>query len=123
LIFLGFTKAKSDTSLFIYRCGIDTVYLLLYVDDIVLRASSQPLLQQIIATLKQEFAMKDLGVLHHFLSMAVQQKKDNLYFSQRQYTLDILARLGMSDCKLCSTCQMVRSGQPTGGVNPCGLVV
>jgi hypothetical protein len=45
LIFLGFTKAKSDTSLFIYHRGIDTVYLLLYVDDIVLRASSQPLLQ------------------------------------------------------------------------------
>jgi hypothetical protein len=59
-ISLGFSEAKSDTSLFIYRRGTDTVYLLLYVDDIVLTASSQPLLQWIIAALKQEFAMKDL---------------------------------------------------------------
>jgi hypothetical protein len=32
---LGFIEAKSDTSLFIFRRGSDTVYLLLYVDDII----------------------------------------------------------------------------------------
>jgi hypothetical protein len=37
---MGFTEAKSDMSLFIYRCGDETAYLLLYVDDIVLTASS-----------------------------------------------------------------------------------
>ena len=41
LMTLGFTEAKSDTSLFIYRRGDETAYLLLYVDDIVLTASSQ----------------------------------------------------------------------------------
>ena len=45
LLILGFTEAKSDTSLFIYRRGDETAYLLLYVDDIVLTASSQQLLQ------------------------------------------------------------------------------
>jgi hypothetical protein len=58
---LGFTEAKSDTSLFIYRRSTETVYLLLYVDDIVLTASSQQLLLRVIAALKKEFAMKDLG--------------------------------------------------------------
>jgi hypothetical protein len=33
-------EAKSDTSLFVYRHGTDTTYVLLYVDDIVLIASS-----------------------------------------------------------------------------------
>ena len=41
LLTLGFTEAKSNTSLFIYRHGDETNYLLLYVDDIVLTASSQ----------------------------------------------------------------------------------
>jgi hypothetical protein len=36
---LGFIEAKSDTSLFIFRRGSDTVYLLLYVNDIILTAS------------------------------------------------------------------------------------
>ena len=41
LLTLGFAEAKSDTSLFVYRRGDETAYLLLYVDDIVLTASSQ----------------------------------------------------------------------------------
>ena len=41
LLTLGFTEAKSETSLFIYRRGDETAYLLLYVDDIVLTTSSQ----------------------------------------------------------------------------------
>jgi hypothetical protein len=64
---LGFVEAKSDTSLFIFRHGSDTVYLLIYVDDIILTASSAALLQQTISAFKQEFAIKDLGFLHHFL--------------------------------------------------------
>jgi hypothetical protein len=41
---IGFVEAKSDTSLFIYRHDDDTVFLLLYVDDIVLTASTVDLL-------------------------------------------------------------------------------
>ena len=48
---LGFTEAKSNTSLFIYHHGGETAYLLLYVDDIVLTACSESPLQRIIATL------------------------------------------------------------------------
>ena len=66
---LGFTEAKSDTSLFIYRRGAETAYLLLYVDDIVPRATSQQLLQSVISSLQQEFGMNDLGQLHHFLGV------------------------------------------------------
>ena len=50
LLTLGFTEANSDTYLFIYRRGDETAYLLLYVDDIVLTASSQQLLQRVIST-------------------------------------------------------------------------
>jgi hypothetical protein len=41
---IGFVEAKSDTSLFIYRCDNDIIYLLLYLDDIVLMASTVDLL-------------------------------------------------------------------------------
>ncbi|GKB13242.1 ribonuclease H-like domain-containing protein [Tanacetum coccineum] len=43
------------------RQGADTAYLLLYVDDIVLTASSKILLQHVIRSLHQEFSMTDLG--------------------------------------------------------------
>jgi len=102
LLSLGFVEAKADTSLFVFRRGSDIAYLLLYVDDIVLTDSSPALLRRIILALQQEFAMKDLGELHHFLGMQVQCCGDGL-LSQRQYMLDILDRAGMTDCKPCST--------------------
>jgi hypothetical protein len=51
LLTLGLMEAKSDTSLFVYHHGADTAYLLLYVDDIVLTAFSEPLLRRIISAL------------------------------------------------------------------------
>jgi hypothetical protein len=58
---ISFVEAKSDTSLFIYRRGDDTVFLLLYVDNIVLTTSTADLLQRTNVALQREFAMKDLG--------------------------------------------------------------
>jgi hypothetical protein len=103
LVSLGFVEAKSDTSLFVYRRGPNTAYLLLYVDDIVLTASSTHLLRQVISALQQEFAMKDLGKLHHFLGMQVQRSADGMVLSQRQYMIDILDHAGMAECKPCTT--------------------
>jgi hypothetical protein len=99
---IGFVEAKSDTSLFIYWRGDDTVYLLLYVDDIVLTASTADLLQRTIVALQREFAMKDLGPLHHFLGITAERWPQCLFLHQRQYAIDILERAGMSDCKPCS---------------------
>jgi hypothetical protein len=76
---LGFIEAKSDTSLFIFRRSSDTIYLLLYVDDIILTASSTELLRRTIFALQQEFAMKDLGPLHHFLGITVEHHPDGLF--------------------------------------------
>jgi hypothetical protein len=100
---LGFAEAKSDTSLFVFRRGSDTVYLLLYVDDIILTASSTELLRRTIFALQREFTMKDLGPLHHFLGITIERRPDKLFLHQRTYTLDILYRAVMTDCKPCST--------------------
>ena len=47
--------------------------------------------------------MKDLGVVHHFLGVTIEPRPTGLLLHQRQYTLDILERAGMTDCKPCST--------------------
>jgi hypothetical protein len=95
----GFVDAKSDTSLFLLRRGLDTVYHLLYVDDIMLTASSTGLQRRIISCLQQEFAMKDLGALHHFLGITIERRPQGLLLHQRQYIVDLLERTGMAECK------------------------
>jgi hypothetical protein len=94
---LGFIEAKSDTSLFIFRRGSDTVYLLLYVDDIILTTSITELLRRTISALLREFNMKDLGSLHHFPGITVEHRPDGLSLHQRTYTLDIVKRAVMVD--------------------------
>ncbi|GKB36107.1 ribonuclease H-like domain-containing protein, partial [Tanacetum coccineum] len=53
----GFVKyARADASFFIYHIRYEIVYLLLYVDDIILTALSTALLQRIIAPFHVQFA-------------------------------------------------------------------
>jgi len=78
---IGFTPSKSDASLFVYKAGNDMAYLLLYVDDIIVTASSPALLQHVISSLSSEFAMTDLGDLHHFLGISVTQDNSGLFLS------------------------------------------
>ncbi|XP_066374879.1 uncharacterized mitochondrial protein AtMg00810-like [Miscanthus floridulus] len=73
-------------------------YLLLYVDDIIVTASSPALLQHVTSRLHSEFAMTDLGDLHHFLGISVTRDSSGLFLSQRQYAADLLQRAGMAEC-------------------------
>src|SRR5688572_11519867 len=76
---IGFTMMAFETSLFMLQCGDDTAWLLLYVDNIVLTACTSTLLQNIIHDLRCAFAMKDLGLLHYFLSIQVQRTVDGFF--------------------------------------------
>jgi len=100
---LGFAASVSDTSLFVYKEGGHIAYLLLYVDDIVLTASSTALLHRITERLHSEFAMTDLGDLHHFLGISVTRSTDGHFLSQRQYAVDLLQRAGMAECHSTAT--------------------
>jgi hypothetical protein len=76
------------------------VYLLFYVDDIVLTASSAALLQHTISALKREFAIMDLDPLHHFLAVSIHHQADGLFLTQHQFALDVLEHASMVDYKL-----------------------
>ncbi|GKD23884.1 ribonuclease H-like domain-containing protein [Tanacetum coccineum] len=100
---VGFIHSRCDTSLFIYRRGSDTAYLLLYVDDIILTASSTAFLQSIIATLHAEFSMTDLGPLNYFLGISVTRNTSGMFLSQQKYASELLERAGMLTCNPCRT--------------------
>ena len=80
---IGFSQSESDDFLFIYRKDTNMAYILLYVDDIILTASSDTLRKFIISLLSSEFAMKDLGSLNYFLGIVVTRYTDGLFLSQK----------------------------------------
>nr|GFB81708.1 ribonuclease H-like domain-containing protein [Tanacetum cinerariifolium] len=85
------------------RTGTDIAYLLLYVDDIVLTASSTAFLQQIITFLHAEFSMTDLGPLDYFFGVSVTRDTFGMFLSQQKYATEVLERAGMLTCNPCRT--------------------
>lgn len=100
---MGFVSSRSDASLFVYKKGSLQAYLLLYVDDIILTASTTQLLNSIIQTLKTEFPMSDSGKLSYFLGVSAEFINGGIFLSQRAYAEDIIKRAGMENCKPCVT--------------------
>ncbi|XP_019434537.1 PREDICTED: uncharacterized protein LOC109341152 [Lupinus angustifolius] len=96
---IGFVDSKCDNSLFIFSKGLSVAYILLYVDDIILTASSDALRCSIMNLLSFEFDMKDLGPLNYFLGIAVTRHKGGMFLSQHKYAEEIISRAGMASSK------------------------
>jgi histone deacetylase 1/2 len=73
------------------------------VDDIIVASSSDKATTTLLQDLKGEFAIKDLGELHYFLSIEVKKVNNGIVLTQEKYASDLLSRVGMSDCKPVST--------------------
>ncbi|KAL9271063.1 Retrovirus-related Pol polyprotein from transposon RE1-like protein [Drosera capensis] len=99
LVAQGFAGSKTDPSLFIYARGGVFLYLLVYVDDIIVTGNSASHVSQVISALSTDFAVKDLGPLHYFLGIEVTVCPSGLILSQHRYILDLLAKAGLSDSK------------------------
>jgi hypothetical protein len=96
---LGFTASSVDTSLFTYHKFNAHLFLLVYVDDIVLTGTHSSLLDSPIHRLQAEFAFKDLGPLGYFLGIQVTQTTHGLYLRQSKYILDVLHQACMVGTK------------------------
>lgn len=58
-----------DPSMFIYHQGSDVIYLLLYVDDMIMAGNNSSLVDKLLVQLNTEFRMKDMGPVHYFLGV------------------------------------------------------
>lgn len=61
LIQLGFHSRKCDPSFFIYSKNNSLIYMLLYVDDIIVTGSNTALVQQLVKQLNDAFSLKVLS--------------------------------------------------------------
>jgi hypothetical protein len=99
----GFVPSTADTSLFLLQRKEVTMYLLVYVDDIILDSSSAAASDRPIMSLSSDFAVKDLGKLHYFLGLEVTYPGNGLALSQQKYSQDLLRHAGMLECKAATT--------------------
>jgi hypothetical protein len=58
-----------------------TIYLFVYVDDIIITSYSPPAVDSLLRDLRSEFALKDLEKLQYFLGIQVDRSIDGLCLS------------------------------------------
>ena len=97
----GLKRSEADHSVFYCHTSLGKcVYLMVYVDDIVITGNDATKISQLKEHLFSHFQTKDLGYLRYFLGIEVAQSKDGIVISQRKYALDILKETGVQNCRL-----------------------
>jgi hypothetical protein len=110
----GYTRSSYDSCVYYMQLSDGSfIYLLLYVDGILIAAKNMLEIKKLKSLLSDEFEMKDLGVAKKIQEMEIHcdRKAGKLYLSQKKYTEKVLERFGMQNSKLVSTHSTCRSFQ------------
>lgn len=99
----NFVRSHNDYCLYVRKFNNGEVYLLLYVDDIILAGVCMENINICKFELMKEFDIKDKGVLKYFLGLEIDYNKREgiLRISQRRYVMKILNRFNFENCKSC----------------------
>ena len=101
---MGFTQSVSDPCIYTSTTESDGLFILaVYVDDLLLAGTSQQKIAQVKADLGKRFQLKDMGELHYFLGVSVQQRAEGIWIGQPAYTQAVVKRFGMEHYKPANT--------------------
>ena len=103
LFHMGFQASSAYCNLFILHHGSFVVYLLLYVDDIIITSNILPFIDLLVSRLAVIFYLKDLGSLTYFLGLQIEYTSQGLFLHQSKYALDFLTKFNMFDYNPCIT--------------------
>lgn len=101
-----FTRNSFDSCVYMRDVQTDkAVYLLLYVDDMLIASGNWPVIKELKGSLNKEFEMKDLGKASRILGMDITRDREKgiLILSQKSYIEKVLKTFGMIDAQPVST--------------------
>ena len=104
MLHCGFTRSKYDGCVYFKALNNSKrMYLLLYVDDMLIACEDMEEIHKLKNQLGGEFEMKDLGSAKRILGMDIVRGSDVIFLSQQRYILKVLDRFRMRDAKVVST--------------------
>lgn len=106
MVGIEYNRSQYDSCVYFRKLQDDTfIYLLLYVDDMLIAAKDSSDISKLKSQLSTEFEMKYLGAAKKILGMEIQRDRviKKLYSSQKDYIAKVLDRLGMKNVKPVST--------------------
>ena len=98
----GFKRSSYDSCVYLTRLKNGSfMYLLIYVDDMLVACKDKTEIQKMKAQLKREFEMKDLGPASRILGMDISRDRVNktLTLSQEDYLRKVVDLFGQQESK------------------------
>lgn len=98
---LDFVRNPKEPCVYKKLSGSTIVFLVLYVDDILLIGNDVPMLESIKSSLSRVFSMKDLGEATYILGIQIYRDRSKrlIGLSQSTYIGKVLERFNMQDSK------------------------
>lgn len=105
LIRLGFKRSESDYCLYVLSTEGDYIYLVIYVDDMLLIGHDTKKMSWIKRQLTEQYKLKDLGNVKSFMGLSIEynQKNRSMKISQSTFATRILEKFGMDQCNPVAT--------------------
>ena len=95
LIDLGFKRNAADMCLYQRSNDKGNIYLIIWVDDVVIIAENRNLVNEFMKQISRKFQVKDLGKLKYFLGIQFEVKHNSVQMSQSHYCQSIINRFHM----------------------------
>jgi hypothetical protein len=92
-----------DATLFVKKVGKIFVYLVVYVDDILMIGDNESYIASIKKEFMKDFELTNLGYIHYYLGIEVTQHLKSIFLSQNKYIGDLLNRFCMTECNPLTT--------------------
>ena len=100
----GFTKSKSEPTLYVKKQGMsDILIAAIYVDDLLFTGNNEKLINEFRHEMMERYEMSDMGLLRYFLGIEIHQDEDGVFISQRKYAENILKKERMLGCNVVAT--------------------
>ncbi|GJX10745.1 retrotransposon protein, putative, ty1-copia subclass [Tanacetum coccineum] len=98
---IGFIQNPDEPCVYLKASGSNVVFLILYVDDILLMGNNVTLLQEVKSWLCTCFSMKDLGEAAYIIGIKIRRDRSKrlIALSQSAYLKKILKRFWMENSK------------------------
>ena len=106
MVKIGYKRCEYDYCVYVRSLDDGSfIFLLLYIDDMLIAAKSIVEVNKVKVLLSREFDMKDLGAAKKILRMEICRDRDakRLWLSQVGYVKKVLERFSMENAKSVST--------------------
>ncbi|KAL4017383.1 hypothetical protein IC575_020935 [Cucumis melo] len=99
-----FRRCPYEHALYVKEDKYDKFLIVsLYIDDLLFTGNDKFLCDDFKNSMRKEFEMSDMGLIHYFLGIEVNQNEGEIVISQQKYAHDLLKKIRMENTSSCNT--------------------